>query len=233
MLIFSGIMAWISLFLFVILILKYVVKLLAIRFEAFRGINRFFSKTHKPLGILILFTALLHALTSSRFIFSFNLGTMAIACFILLMLSYIFKRFYPQRFLWVHRGLTILSVMLVILHLVEVDGFHLIAKIQNQSNEFIDPIINLEDGVYEGKGNGLKGEIIVQVEIKNYKIIDITVIQSSETEYYFSQAISALKPKVIEKNSPNVDIVVGATYASNGYLEAISNSLTKTNKINP
>lgn len=233
MLIFSGIMAWISLLLFVILILKYAVKLLAIRFKNFRGINRFFSKTHKPLGILILFTALLHALTSSRFIFSFNLGTTSLVVFILLMFSYIFKRYYPQRFLWVHRALSILSILLVILHLVEVDGFHLISKIKNQSNEFIDPIINLEDGIYEGKGNGLKGEIIVRVEIKNYKITDVTVIQSSETEYYFTQAISILKPKVIEKNSPNVDIVVGATYASNGYLGAISDALAASNMVNP
>lgn len=227
MLIFSGILAWITLFLFVVLIFKYIIKILAIRFEKLRGINRFFSKTHKPLGILILFTALLHGLTSSNFIFSFNLGSISLFVFILLMLSYMFKRFYTHRFLCIHRVLTLLSILLVVAHLVEVNGFHLIDKIKNQSPEFIDQIITLEDGFYQGSGNGLKGEIVVQIEIRNNKITDIIVLQSNETEAYMNQVTSTLKDKVIERNGTNVDIVVGATYASNGYLEAIQNAIQK------
>ena len=125
MAIFSGILAWITLFLFVLLAVKGIIRLLAVRFDFFKKVNKDFSKIHKPLGILILFTSLLHGLTSSVLLFSFNIGTLTFLVFILLFLSYFLKRYYRSKFVILHRVLTLISISLMVIHLVDVGGFKL------------------------------------------------------------------------------------------------------------
>lgn len=222
MTLFSSILAKISLVLFILLIIKYLTRILAIRFTKFKKINRFFSKTHKPLGIALILTSLVHGLTSSFFIFSLNFGTLAFIIIILLALSYILKGYFKPRFMLIHRILTIISIVLVVAHLVEIKGLN-----TSNSNDYIENLDNLTDGTYEGIGTGLKGNIKVSVEILNSKIYSITLLESSETKEYMDKAINGLKDKIIERNSTNIDTVAGATYASNGYLEAIQNALRK------
>lgn len=231
MLIFSGILAWITLLLLILLAVKWIIRLLAIRFESFKKINRTFSKFHKPLGILILFTALLHGLTSSALIFSFNLGTLSFVLFILLALSYAFKRYYKPHFLMLHRILTLLSLFCVILHIIDVGGLNLFNKIKQAINkDYIEDTGKLNDGSYEGSGTGLKGNITVQVEIQDGKIQSIILLESNETKAYMDKAVQGLQDQIISQNSANVDVVAGATYASNGYIEAVRDALSKAKK---
>lgn len=231
MLIFSGVLAWITLLLFILLAVKWLIRLLAMRFESFKKINRSLSKLHKPLGILILFTALLHGLTSSALLFSFNLGTLSFVLFILLALSYAFKRYYKPHFLLLHRILTLLTLVCVILHIVDVGGLNLFNKIKQAVNkEYTEDTGMLTDGAYEGSGTGLKGKITVQVEILDGKIQDILVLESNETKEYMEKAVNGLKDQILSQGSANIDAVAGATYASNGYLEAVRNALAKAKR---
>lgn len=230
MLIFSGILAWITLFLFVILVLKLLVRLLAKKLDYFKLINRFFSKIHKPFGLIILLTGLIHGLTSSVFVFSFNLGTITFIFFILLAISYFAKRYYKPKFLFIHQILTLISLIFVIVHIVDVGGLTLIHKIKNGNNNYIENYHTLNDGLFEGEGTGLKGKIVVSVEIQNSKIHDIIILESKDTKEYLDKAEKELKKIIISKNSASIDAIAGATYASNGYLEAVRNAIEKAKK---
>ena len=83
------------------------------------------------------------------------------------------------------------------------------------------------DGVYTGSAQGFGGLITVQVTISGGVIADVTVISADgETASYFSQAKSVLSA-VVSAGSPNVDTVSGATYSSNGILNAVKRALSQ------
>ena len=84
-----------------------------------------------------------------------------------------------------------------------------------------------KDGTYTGTGIGFGGEIKVQVTIKDGKITAIKVLDASkETKKFFDKAVKILDD-MIAAQSPDVDVVSGATYSSNGLIEAVSNALAK------
>ena len=81
------------------------------------------------------------------------------------------------------------------------------------------------DGVYTGSAQGFGGLITVQVTISGGIITDVTVLSADgETPSYFSRAQSVLSA-VVSAGSPNVDTVSGATYSSNGILNAVKRAL--------
>lgn len=83
----------------------------------------------------------------------------------------------------------------------------------------------LEDGTYEGTGMGFKGEVKVSVEIKDKQIVAINILSSSDDEAFFSRAKGVID-KIIQAQSLDVDVVSGATYSSNGIINAVKNALT-------
>ena len=84
-----------------------------------------------------------------------------------------------------------------------------------------------QDGTWTGTAQGLGGDVTVSVTIANKKITAIEVVSASaETPSFFSRA-KAIIPKIIEAQNPDVDVVSGATYSSNGIINAVKNALTK------
>ena len=83
----------------------------------------------------------------------------------------------------------------------------------------------LSDGIYIGSGEGLNGEIKVQMTISEGKIADLTVISGQDNQPYFNQAIQKIIPEILEKQSVNVGTVSGATFSSNGILDAAREAL--------
>ena len=59
------------------------------------------------------------------------------------------------------------------------------------------------------------------------KIVAIEVKENSDTPGISNLAIEQLKKRVIEAQSSQVDTVAGATYTSEGFLEAINNAIGK------
>ena len=86
-------------------------------------------------------------------------------------------------------------------------------------------------GKYEGVGNGLHGEIKVEVEVKDGIITNINVLEQGENAVLGKSAFEGISAAVIKNNNTDVDIVTGATYSSKGMIEAINNAL-KTGKVN-
>jgi uncharacterized protein with FMN-binding domain len=83
-----------------------------------------------------------------------------------------------------------------------------------------------EDGIYYGTGTGFEGEIKVKVTVKKGNINKIEIVKSQDGENYLERA-SALLSQIIKKQSTNVDAVSGATYSSNGLIEAVRAALKK------
>jgi len=84
-----------------------------------------------------------------------------------------------------------------------------------------------KDGEYEGVAKGYGGNIVVSVIIKNGKIDNIIVKNhSGETPAFYDKAC-VLVEKIISKQSTNVDVVSGATFSSNGIINAVIDALNK------
>ncbi|OVE65039.1 ferredoxin [Clostridium diolis] len=84
-----------------------------------------------------------------------------------------------------------------------------------------------KDGTYAGSGSGFGGTTKISVTISNGKIVSISTISDEDTSKYYNRAIGTITNSVISKQSASVDTVSGATYSSNGIIEAIRNALNQ------
>ena len=84
-----------------------------------------------------------------------------------------------------------------------------------------------KDGTYQGSGTGFGGTITVEVTISGGKIASISILSAAgETASYFASAQGVIS-RIISGQTPNVDAVSGATYSSNGIIQAVQNALAK------
>ena len=84
-----------------------------------------------------------------------------------------------------------------------------------------------KDGTYQGSGTGFGGTITVQVTVSGGKITAVDILSASgETGSYFASAQGVVS-KVLSSQSPNADAVSGATYSSNGIIQAVQNALSQ------
>ena len=82
-----------------------------------------------------------------------------------------------------------------------------------------------EDGTYRGTGAGFGGDIIIELTIEDGKMSNIEIIDASgEDQAYMDEAVTMLS-KVVKKQSTDVDTVSGATYSSNGILDAVEQAM--------
>ena len=85
----------------------------------------------------------------------------------------------------------------------------------------------VDNGVYEGVGQGLRGPIKVQVEIDDAKIKDIQIVQHQE----MINALKGLPEKIIAANKLDVELVPptihGSIESSEGFREAVTNAVLK------
>ena len=89
-----------------------------------------------------------------------------------------------------------------------------------------------KDGTYQGSGTGFGGTITVQVTVSGGKITAVDILSASgETGSYFASAQGVVS-KVLSSQSPNVDAVSGATYSSNGIIQAVQNALSQAGNSN-
>ena len=85
-----------------------------------------------------------------------------------------------------------------------------------------------KDGIYEGSGSGFRGATTtVQVTIKNDKIIDISTIASGDDAPFYDRAFTSITNAILSSQSSAVDGVSGATYSSQGIMQAVANALGK------
>lgn len=84
---------------------------------------------------------------------------------------------------------------------------------------------NYTDGTYTGSANGFRGETEVSVTVTNGNITDITVLSYNDDKEYFCRAEDTIISRIIESQDLNVDTVSGATFSSNGIINAVADAL--------
>lgn len=84
-----------------------------------------------------------------------------------------------------------------------------------------------KDGTYSGKGEGVHGDIQLDVVIKGGKIDKINITSQDETSGVGEVAVEKVPVKIIEKQSPDVEAVAGATVSSKAIMEAVKQALEK------
>lgn len=83
------------------------------------------------------------------------------------------------------------------------------------------------DGTYYGSAMGYNGLIKVKVIIKDGSISSVEIINHTDDQPYLNNAKNSIIPAIIKRQTTNVDTVSGATFSSNGIIEAVRNALAK------
>lgn len=115
------IFAWLSTFGILLLILLYPLKRYASNhtLDTLHPINksiRILKKLHKPIGVLVIITALIHGRFSMQHP-GMNFGTLCLLLTILLACSYALKKVFTRHWKTIHRILTWSLVIALILHI--------------------------------------------------------------------------------------------------------------------
>lgn len=85
-----------------------------------------------------------------------------------------------------------------------------------------------KDGTYQGNGTGFRGgTTTVSVTIQSGKITNITPVSYNDDAPFFNRAYSSISQQIISSQSSNVDSVSGATFSSNGIMQAVENALSQ------
>ena len=97
------------------------------------------------------------------------------------------------------------------------------AQVQSTS---LSSSTSYSDGTYEGTGTGFRGaQTIVSVVVKSGKITNITTVSTGDDKPFYNRAFTTVSDEIISNQSTDVDSVSGATFSSNGIMEAVADAL--------
>ena len=75
------------------------------------------------------------------------------------------------------------------------------------------------------------GPVQVQISVNDKKITDIKILKQSETPGIGDVAFEPLIKSALEKQSPNLDAVSGATITTKAFCEALTKAMVKAGLI--
>ena len=81
------------------------------------------------------------------------------------------------------------------------------------------------NGALTGTADGFIGPITVAVTMDGDTITSVEVTSNSETIEIAGGALEQIPKAIVEANSPDVDVVSGATYTSKGIINAVKDAL--------
>lgn len=79
----------------------------------------------------------------------------------------------------------------------------------------------------QGTGVGKHGDVTVAVTFDSGKIKDIKIVKQQENPVLAAKVFTDLKQHVIDTNSVQLDAISGATFSSNGFLDAVADAAKK------
>jgi uncharacterized protein with FMN-binding domain/ferredoxin len=83
-----------------------------------------------------------------------------------------------------------------------------------------------KDGTYQGSARGFRrGITTVSVTVKNDKITGIEVVSHGDDRPYFNRSYNTVVNEILDTQSTEVDAVSGATFSSNGIMNAVADAL--------
>ncbi len=100
---------------------------------------------------------------------------------------------------------------------------------EKEKEEKEETVFDYEDGIYVGVGEGYNDEIRLALTIRDKKLAAITVLYEDDTPEFFSMAQEIIRTIVNDQNT-EADAVSGATFSSEGILEAVADALENAKK---
>ncbi|MDR0623318.1 MAG: FMN-binding protein [Treponema sp.] len=91
------------------------------------------------------------------------------------------------------------------------------------------PGAEYRDGVYEGKGQGYRGPVLVLLYLKTGEITEIEIFHQDDV-FVGSPAMEELAELVLEYNTAGLDGISGATESSAGFLAAVEDALSRARR---
>ena len=91
----------------------------------------------------------------------------------------------------------------------------------------------IQDGSYKGSYKFAKNDRSVYnviTTVKNHKIVNIELQFDQRIKTRFTTMAKAVFNRIIEKQTPKVDVITGATITSKEYMKAVENSLLQGTK---
>ena len=84
---------------------------------------------------------------------------------------------------------------------------------------------NFQNGIYTGTGEGYRGKVTVTVKVADGKIMELVLDDYADDKSYMERAKNRIFQEMISRQNTDVDAVSGATYSSNGLIEAVNKAL--------
>ena len=84
---------------------------------------------------------------------------------------------------------------------------------------------NFQNGIYTGTGEGYRGKVMVTVKVADGKITELVLDDYADDKSYMERAKNRIFQEMISRQNTDVDTVSGATYSSNGLIEAVNKAL--------
>ena len=84
---------------------------------------------------------------------------------------------------------------------------------------------NFQNGIYTGTGEGYRGKVTVTVKVADGKITELILDDYADDKSYMERAKNRIFQEMISRQNTDVDTVAGATYSSNGLIEAVNKAL--------
>lgn len=96
---------------------------------------------------------------------------------------------------------------------------------ENAAEDAAASDVGYADGTWEGEGMGLNGPVRVAVVVENGEIKEVKILERLDDDPYFTDARQVIVPEILEQQTAEVDGVSGATFSSEGILEAVKEAL--------
>ncbi|MEA1975454.1 MAG: 4Fe-4S binding protein [Bacillota bacterium] len=86
------------------------------------------------------------------------------------------------------------------------------------------------DGTYKATVDAYRRNMVIQINIENDIITDITILDHNDTKSYVKFATPTIIENILKNNSTDIDVVSGATYTSNGIKNGVNKCLEQAKK---
>lgn len=86
------------------------------------------------------------------------------------------------------------------------------------------------DGTYEGEAQGFGGPVKVSVNVSDGTIADITITEAKKEDGAYLDMAKGVIDEIKSQQTTDVDVVSGATFSSNGIINAVKAALEGAQK---
>lgn len=99
-----------------------------------------------------------------------------------------------------------------------------------EETDLIQGTLPYLEGVYYGTAEGYQSDIKVAIVLQDQTLRAVLVLEEEDDEAFFTRAMDVIR-QMMKKQSTEVDTVSGATYSSQGLIQAVENALKEAERI--